>query len=133
MTDNDYLKQAIILSEKSSEDAKCACILVQNGVIIAEEYNSQKADQVAVHHAEVKAVYQANRKMKSRVLPGTTAYCSCEPCAMCLTALSYAKIERIVYCNRMADLSPDDPQSSLDSQEFIKNLNFTPKLEQILV
>jgi len=78
----------------------------------------------------VKAVIAANQKLKSRKLPHATAYCSCEPCAMCLAALSYANVERIVFAQRMLDLFPDDPQSQLDPYEFVKGLNFVPKIEQ---
>lgn len=133
MTDENYLRLAQSVAEKSSELVPCGCVIVQGGEIIAQEYNSQRADEVALHHAEVKAVYQANRKVRSRILAGAIAYCSCEPCAMCLTALSYAKIERIVYAKTMKDLFPNDPQASFDSAAFVKTLNFVPKLEQLLV
>jgi hypothetical protein len=50
---------------------------------------------------------------------------------MCLTALSYAKISRIVFHKTMKDLFPHDPQSTLDSAEFVKGLNYTPTLQQM--
>lgn len=128
------MKRVVKLSEKSKEPVKCACIIVQDGKIIAEEFNSQRADNIAVHHAEVKAVYQASSKTGTRILKGAAAYCSCEPCVMCLSALSLANIERIVYCQRMSDISPGVPMANLDSEEFAKQyLNFTPKLEQLLL
>jgi len=133
MTDKQYLELAVKVAEQSTEPVPCGCVIARNGKIITKQYNSQRADEVAVHHAEVKAVYQANRTLNSRKLEGATAYCTCEPCAMCLTALSYAKIERIVFIKHMKDLFPDDPQSTLDSEEFVKSLNFVPKLEQLLL
>lgn len=133
MNDEQYLRQAVELAGKSTEPAGCGAIIVLNDKVIAAEYNSQRADNIAVHHAEIKAIIAANKKLSSRKLIGTTAYCSCEPCAMCLTALSYAKVERIVFHKTMHDLAPDDPQSQLDPYEFVAGLNFVPNLEQIKI
>jgi tRNA(Arg) A34 adenosine deaminase TadA len=108
-------------------------LIVLNGAVIAQAYNSQRADGIAVNHAEVKAVIAANLKLKSRKLIGAVAYCSCEPCAMCLTALSYANVRRIVFHQKISDLFPDDPQSRFDSGHFIEHFNFVPKLEQLVV
>lgn len=131
MNDNEYLRRAIELANQSAEPAGCGAVIVLNDEVIAAEYNSQRADNIAVHHAEIKAIITANKKLGSRKLTGATAYCSCEPCAMCLTALSYAKVERIVFHKTMFDLAPDDPQSQLDPYAFADGLNFVPKLQQI--
>lgn len=131
MTDQRYLQQAIAMSKKSPEPVGCGVLIVQNGNVIAKTYNSQRADNIAIHHAEIKAVIQANKHTGSRKLEDATAYCSCEPCAMCLTALSYAKVSRIVFNKSMQDLFPDDPQSQLDPFEYVKTLNFIPALEQL--
>jgi tRNA(adenine34) deaminase len=131
MKDKIYLQRAVELAKNSPEQIGCGVVIVQNGDVIAEAYNSQKTDNIAVNHAEIKAVIAANKLLGTRKLEDTTAYCSCEPCAMCLVALSYAKISRIVFNKTMKDIFPDDPQSNLDPYEFVKGLNFIPKLEQI--
>ena len=134
VTDKDYLRRALELSKQSREPIKCACIIVKDGQVLAETINSQHVDNVAVHHAEVKAVRAANEKIGSRKLERATAYCSCEPCVMCLSALSLARIERIVFNETMNDVAPDDPMGQLDSAAFAAQyLNFVPKLEQLLI
>jgi len=133
MTDKEYLQRAAAFAEKSPEDVKCACIIVQGSRVVTAQFNSQKNDNMAINHAEIKAVVAANYDLRSREVERATAYCTCEPCAMCLTALSYAKIERIVFAKSMKEVFPDDPQADFDSQAFIKTLNFVPKLEQITV
>jgi tRNA(Arg) A34 adenosine deaminase TadA len=133
MRDKDYLKLAIKVAEQSKENVKCGCIIVQNGKILAESFNSQHIDNQAINHAEIKAVIESNKKAGLRILENTVAYCSCEPCAMCITAFSYAKVERIIFNKSMKDLFPNDTQAKFNSEEFIKNLNFVPKLEQLLV
>lgn len=131
MNDKDYILRAIELAAQSPEPIGCGVVIVSNGEIIAESFNSQRADNIAVNHAEIKAIIIANKHQKNRNLKNAVAYCSCEPCAMCLTALSYAKVERIVFHKSMKDTFPDDPQSSLDAYKFVQTLNFVPKLEQI--
>lgn len=134
MNDESFLRRAVKLAKQSSEPVPCACVLVRDGVIIAEAYNSQRADKVAIHHAEIKAIKIASERTGTRKLTDGVAYCSCEPCVMCLTALSLANIERIVYNDTMAHVSGDGPMGTLDSVEFAgRYLNFVPKLERILL
>jgi tRNA(Arg) A34 adenosine deaminase TadA len=133
MDDKKHMLKAVELSEQSPEPVGCGVVLVSDGKVIATEFNSQHADNSAIHHAEIKAIMTANKALNSRKLPCTTAYCSCESCAMCLTALSYAKVERIVFAKRMIDIFPDDPQSQLDPVTFVARLNFVPKVEQLIV
>jgi tRNA(Arg) A34 adenosine deaminase TadA len=133
MDDKTLLQRAITLSEQSTEPVKCGCVLVRDREVLAEAFNSQRADQVVVHHAEVKAVTAANQKLGVKNLEGTTAYCSCEPCVMCLTALSVARVGRIVYGQTMKEVSGGMPMGELDSAAFAKQyLNFVPKLEHLL-
>jgi tRNA(Arg) A34 adenosine deaminase TadA len=131
MQDKDYLRRALELAAESPEPVGCGVVIVADGQVVAETFSSQRKDNMAIYHAEVKAVMEANRKTGSRKLPHATAYCSCEPCAMCLTALSYANVERIIFYKRMIDFFPDDPQSRLDPYKFVAGLNFVPKLQQL--
>lgn len=131
MSDAVFLARAVSLSKQSPEAVGCGVVIVQHGKVVAAEYNSQKADGIAVHHAEIKAIIAANKHTRSRTLPEATAYCSCEPCTMCLTALSYAKIPRVVFYKKMSDLFPDDPQSQFDSAAYARTLNFVLTLEQL--
>ena len=129
--DRKYLKRAIQLAAGSPERIGCGVVIIEAGHVLAETTNSQRTDKCAVFHAEIKAIIAANKATGERTLPNATAYCSCEPCAMCLTALSYAKIKRIVFDLRMLDVFPLDPQSQLDAYAFVQSLNFTPELVRL--
>jgi tRNA(Arg) A34 adenosine deaminase TadA len=50
-------------------------------------------------HAEVVAIRDAARRLGTHVLDGCTIYCSCEPCPMCLSAIYWARIGRVVYAS----------------------------------
>lgn len=133
MKDADYLKMAVKLAAESKEPVGCGCVLVKDGQIVAGTYNSQREDRQVIHHAEIKALQAANRHLRSRTLEGVTAYCSCEPCVMCLTALSLARVQRIVYSQTMKEVAPKDPMAQIDSEAFAEQLNFVPKLERLVV
>jgi tRNA(adenine34) deaminase len=128
MPDQEFLKQALLMAEYSPEKVGCGAVIVMDGEVVAKAFNSQNHDRQAVNHAEIKVLQLANKAQMSRKLTGATAYCSCEPCVMCLTALSYANVERIVYAFAMAELFPDDPIAKIDSAVFVSQLNFVPTL-----
>jgi tRNA(Arg) A34 adenosine deaminase TadA len=131
MTDEDYLKQALQLAAESAEPVGCGAVIVTDGKIIAQAYNSQRADNQAINHAEIKAIVAANQKTGRRKLSHATVYCSCEPCAMCLTALSYANVQRIIFNKKLSEL--DENQAHFDSERFVARLSFVPQLRQLLI
>jgi guanine deaminase len=132
--DRKFLEWATQLAATSKEPVGCAAVIVRKGKVLAEAVNSQWTDNCAVYHAEIKAIMVANKAVGARTLPGAVAYCSCEPCMMCLAALSYARVERIVFAKRMIDLNPGDRQSQLyDPQALVEKLSFQPKLEQLII
>lgn len=131
MTDESSLSKAVELAQQSSEEVGCGVVIVTDGIIIGQAFNSQSADNITVNHAEIKALTAANIKTGSRKLDGAIAYCSCEPCAMCIAALSYAKVSRIVFNKTMSELFPGDIQSKFDAVAFANSLNFVPMIEQL--
>lgn len=73
-----------------------ACI-VKNGKIISCEHNNVWANTDITAHAEIKAIRQACRKLKTINLSGCILYSTCEPCPMCFSACHWAKIHTIIY------------------------------------
>jgi len=131
MQDQDFLKQALLIAEYSPEEVGCGAVIVRDGEVIAKAFNSQNHDRLAINHAEIKVLELASKALMSRKLPGATIYCSCEPCVMCLAALSFANIKRIVYVHTLAELFPGDPVAKIDAAAFVGQLNFVPRLEHV--
>ena len=52
---------------------------------------------MATAHAEIRAIEQACRKLKSWRLPDTELYVTLEPCPMCMGAALNARIDRIYF------------------------------------
>lgn len=129
LDDIRYLKKAIALAEQSDEPVKCASVLVDdNGEIIAQAFNTQRKDNLTASHAEMKAITKANKKL-GRKLAGITAYGNCEPCTMCLTALIFARVDRIVFAKRLNDSIPKGSEIDIDCFEFVKKFPYQPKIE----
>ncbi len=54
-------------------------------------------------HAEVHAIRQACKTLRTIDLSGCTIYSTCEPCPMCFSACHWARISTIVYGARIED------------------------------
>lgn len=108
---------AIAESQKSSEPLKCGVIISKNGEVVAQAHNSQRTDHDATAHAEIKAIATAGHKLQNKNLEGCTAFCSCEPCTMCLAALIFAKIDMIYYHTPLHSVSRNIIQVS--SEEIV--------------
>ncbi|MDR2911617.1 MAG: nucleoside deaminase [Bacteroidales bacterium] len=76
-------------------------VITKNGTIIAEAVNRVTLNHDPTAHAEILAIRKAAKVIKSHNLHGCTLYCSCEPCPMCLGAIYWAGISRVIYtCDR---------------------------------
>jgi len=65
--------------------------------IIGEGYNIGNISQDPTLHAEIVAIRNACATKKSKILNNCYMYVTLEPCAMCATAISYARIQRLYY------------------------------------
>ena len=77
--------------------------VVQDGCLLAAAHNTVWRDGDPTAHAEVNGIRAAAAKLHSIQLTGCTLYTTCEPCPMCLAAIHWAKIDRVVYGATIAD------------------------------
>lgn len=72
-------------------------VIVRDGIIVSMSGNRvvEAADPTA--HAEILAIRFASAKLGTHLLSDCVLYTSCEPCPMCLGAIYWAGIERVVY------------------------------------
>lgn len=95
----DYLQQAIELAEQNVHDGgrPFASVIVRDGEMIATGTNlsAQTLDPTA--HAEIEAIRAASQALRSESLAGCELYTTCEPCPMCLGALYWAELDRVVF------------------------------------
>lgn len=78
-----------------------AVVATAQGEIVSAAHNQVLLAHDPTAHAEVMAIRKACAKLGTHDLQGCTLYTSCEPCPMCLSAIIWANIERVVYgCTR---------------------------------
>jgi tRNA(Arg) A34 adenosine deaminase TadA len=104
--DNPFMERAIQLSlenVRSGRGGPFGCVIARDGDLIAEGVNEVTASNDPTAHAEILAIRRASQKLAGFELAGCELYSSCEPCPMCLSAIYWARIERIYFANLTAD------------------------------
>ena len=90
------MREAICLAQKAKKkgEVPIGAVVVYRGKIVGRGYNLRTRKQMATAHAEIRAIEQACRKLKSWRLPDTELYVTLEPCPMCMGAALNARIDR---------------------------------------
>ena len=93
------MREAICLAQKAKKkgEVPIGAVVVYRGKIVGRGYNLRMRKQMATAHAEIRAIEQACRKLKSWRLPDTELYVTLEPCPMCMGAALNARIDRIYF------------------------------------
>lgn len=79
-----------------------ACV-VKNGQIIGKGSNHVLANNDPTAHAEIMAIRDACKNIKSYDLKECELYTSCYPCPMCLSAIIWSNIKKVYYGNTKED------------------------------
>lgn len=103
---NEFMEVAIDLSDdnfdKNYGGPFGACV-VKDGKIIGKGINKVIKNNDPTAHAEIVAIRDACRTLKSHDLSGCEIYTSCYPCPMCLSAIIWANIKKVYYGNTKED------------------------------
>jgi tRNA(adenine34) deaminase len=82
---------------QAAGEVPVGCVIVRDGAVIARAGNRTMTDRDPTAHAEMLAIRAAARKLGSERLTECDLYVTLEPCAMCATAISFARIRRLYY------------------------------------
>lgn len=77
-----------------------SALVVKNNEIVGTGVNRVTISNDPTAHAEVEAIRDACNRLGTFDLEGSTIYCSCEPCPMCLGAIYWSRITNVIF---MAD------------------------------
>ena len=89
----------------------------QTGAMLVRTLNAVAKENDPSSHAEVKAIRLAAKKLKSPSLAGYTLYTTCEPCPMCMSAVLWANLDRVVYGATIEDANHHCNQIHIHAQE----------------
>lgn len=92
-----YMRIALDLCSSAGLDIPVACLVIKDGQIIAQGLNCREALNDPCGHAEIVAIRQAAKLLKTWRLDELTVYCTLEPCPMCAEAMIQSRVAKIVF------------------------------------
>ena len=137
MTDEEYINIVIEISKKAPYPY--GAVIVKDNQIIGRSDANTAVSKSAFSHAELVAIENAMEHLGGHLCAeggkGVTIYSSCEPCAMCMGAILYTGIERLVYGATLED-SKECVNEILAKAESVanacnnRNIEITHELER---
>jgi guanine deaminase len=101
-----FMREAIRLSLEKMR-GNCGgpfgAVVVRKGKIIGRGWNRVTSTNDPTAHAEISAIREACKKLKTFQLDDCELYTSCEPCPMCLSAIYWARFKKVFYANTRKD------------------------------
>jgi guanine deaminase len=125
--DRLMLLRAVELSDehmRAGEGGPFGAVIADTaGSIVAEGWNEVVASNDPTAHAEIVAIRRATARLGSFDLAGHVIYASCEPCPMCLAAILWARLDRVVFANTREDAARIGFDDALIYEEVAKPLD----------
>ena len=121
---NEFMSRAIELSIESANKGTgpFGAVIVKDNKIISEGFNMVTSTNDPTSHAEISAIRNACKNINNFSLKGYELYTTCEPCSMCLSAIYWARIDKIYYANTRSDAQKIDFDDSFIYEELKKNI-----------
>ena len=101
--DKKFLLMAVEIASKSIDTGggPFGAVITKDGKLLSEENNKVVLTNDPTAHAEILAIRSAAKILETHDLKDCTLYTSCEPCPMCLGAIYWSGIKKVVYaCDR---------------------------------
>jgi guanine deaminase len=101
-----FMREAISISIQKMRrglGGPFGAVVVRHGKIVGRGWNQVTSSNDPTAHAEVVAIRDACRRLKTFQLDNCELYTSCEPCPMCLSAMYWARLKSVYYGNTRKD------------------------------
>jgi tRNA(Arg) A34 adenosine deaminase TadA len=92
-------------------------VVVRNGKIVGRGWNKVTSTNDPTAHAEMVAIRDACKRLKTFQLDDCELYTSCEPCPMCLSAIYWARCKKVYFGNTRKDAARIDFDDDLIYRE----------------
>lgn len=103
---NKFMREAIRLSidmMRCGKGGPFGAVVVKGRKIVGRGCNEVTSSNDPTAHAEIVALRDACKRLKTFQLTGCDLYTSCEPCPMCLAAIYWARLRAVYYANTRKD------------------------------
>jgi guanine deaminase len=101
-----FMREAIRLSIQMMRRGKggpFGAVVVKGNKIVGRGSNQVTSINDPTAHAEIVAIRDACKRLKTFSLEDCDLYTSCEPCPMCLSAIYWARVGSVFYGNNRKD------------------------------
>ena len=99
---------------------------VRDNQVIARGRNQGRTKDDPTAHGEMEAIHSCLADHGSQALVGSTLYTSGEPCAMCMGAILWCHIGRLVFAASVQQLSTKIEQIMISSADLAAKASFAP-------
>jgi guanine deaminase len=106
-----FMREAIRLSVKKMRDGQggpFGAVVVRGASIVGRGWNQVTSSNDPTAHAEIVAIREACKRLRTFQLTDCDLYTSCEPCPMCLSAIYWARFRNVFYANTRKDAARID-------------------------
>ena len=114
--DERFMSMAI--DEARDADFPFGAVIVRDGAVIARGRNLGRTNRDPTAHGEMVAIRRCLAEHGDAALRGSTLYTSGEPCAMCMGAILWCHIGRLVYAASVTQLASKIDQIMTSSAEL---------------
>jgi tRNA(Arg) A34 adenosine deaminase TadA len=103
--DKIFLLRAIEIASEGilNGNGPFGAVIVRDGKILSESSNRVVLNNDPTAHAEILVIRQASSVLQNFDLKDCILYSSCEPCPMCLGAIYWSGIRKVVYSSDRTD------------------------------
>ncbi len=118
-----FMREAIRISiqkMRTDHGGPFGAVVVRRGKIVGRGWNQVTSTNDPTAHAEVTAIRDACKRLKTFQLDDCALYTSCEPCPMCLSAIYWARLKKVFYGNTRKDAAKIDFDDELIYREVAR-------------
>jgi len=103
--DKIFLLRAIEIASEGilNGNGPFGAVIVRDGKILSESSNRVVLNNDPTAHAEILVIRQASSVLQNFDLKDCILYSSCEPCPMCLGAIYWSGVRKVVYSSDRTD------------------------------
>ena len=120
-----FLQDALDLAVENVESGlggPFAALVVEDDTVLARGTNRVTTVHDPTAHAEITAIRAACQERGHFELEGCTLVSTCEPCPMCLGAIYWARLDRVVYAATRTDAA----QAGFDDDHIYEEIDTPP-------
>jgi tRNA(Arg) A34 adenosine deaminase TadA len=114
------------LDEARQADFPFGAVIVRDGQVIARGRNLGRTNGDPTAHGEMIAIRHCLTEHGSAALRGSTLYTTGEPCAMCMGAILWCRVGRLVFAASVQQLATTLNQIMISSADIAAKAPFVP-------